>query len=116
MLYSKKPSKQRKMLYNLPLHKRKLLVRAHVADSIKEKYKIKAITLRKNDEVVIIKGDYKGVKGLVTKVDRKKGKIYIEGVTREKADGTVLPIPISPSNVVVTKLDLSDKKRIGVSQ
>ncbi|MEM0219668.1 MAG: 50S ribosomal protein L24 [Thermoproteota archaeon] len=116
MLYSKKPSKQRKMLYNLPLHKRKLLVRAHVADSIKEKYKIKAITLRKNDEVVIIKGDYKGVKGLVTKVDRKRGKIYIEGVTREKADGTVLPIPISPSNVVVTKLDLSDKKRIGVSQ
>ncbi|MGB9758997.1 MAG: 50S ribosomal protein L24 [Thermoproteota archaeon] len=115
MSYSKKPSKQRKMLFNLPLHKRKLLVRAHVADSIREKYKIKAITLRKNDEVVIIKGDYKGVKGLITRVDRKKGKIYVEGVTREKADGTVVPIPISPSNVIVTKLDLSDKRRIGVS-
>jgi large subunit ribosomal protein L24 len=113
---SKKPSKQRKMLFNLPMHKRKLLVRAHVADSIRDKYKVKTITLRKSDEVVIIKGDYKGVRGLITKVNRNQGKIYVEGVTRERADGTVVPIPLPPSNVIVTKLDVSDKRRLEVKQ
>jgi len=115
-LVSKKPSKQRKILYNLPIHKRKLLVRAPLADTLRERYKIKTITIRKGDEVVIVKGDYKGAKGVVTRVDRKRGKIFVEGITRQKSDGSVVPIPITPCNVVVTKLDLSDKRRLEVKE
>ncbi|MHC1586789.1 MAG: 60S ribosomal protein L26, partial [Candidatus Hecatellaceae archaeon] len=34
-----------------------------------------------------------------------------DGVTREKADGTTVYVPIHPSNLMITKLDLSDKWR-----
>jgi len=111
-LISHKPSKQRKYLFTLPIHKRRSLLTAPLIKSVSERLKIKRIPVRKNDEVTIYKGDYKGVKGLVTRVDRRRGKIFIEGVTREKSDGTVVPIPVSPYNVVISKVDTSDKRRL----
>ena len=39
-------------------------------------------------------------------------RIYIEGVTREKVDGTRVFIPIHPSKVIITKLNLDDKRRV----
>lgn len=110
-MISHKPSKQRKYLFTLPIHKRRSLLTAPLIKSVSERLKIKRIPVRKNDEVTIYKGDYKGVKGLVTRVDRGRGKIFIEGVTREKSDGTVVPIPVSPYNVVISKVDTSDKRR-----
>lgn len=110
-MISHKPSKQRKYLFTLPIHKRRSLLTAPLIKSVSERLKIKRIPVRKNDEVTIYKGDYKGVKGLVTRVDRRRGKIFIEGVTREKSDGTVVPIPVSPYNVVISKVDTSDKRR-----
>ncbi|HYA21914.1 MAG TPA: 50S ribosomal protein L24 [Thermoproteota archaeon] len=110
-MISHKPSKQRKYLFTLAIHKRRSLLTAPLIKSVSERLKIKRIPIRKNDEVTIYKGDYKGVKGLVTRVDRKRGKIFIEGVTREKSDGTVVPIPMSPYNVVISKVDTSDKRR-----
>ena len=41
---------------------------------------------------------------------RKKFAIYVERVHREKTNGATVPIPIHPSNVIVTKLKL-DKDR-----
>ena len=108
---SHKPSKQRKLLFNMPLHKRGSILTAPLTGSLSERTKLKRIPVRTNDEVTIIKGDYKGVKGNVTRVDRKGCKIFVEGITREKADGTVIPIPVSPYNVIVSKLDTSDKRR-----
>jgi len=110
-MISRKPSKQRKLLFNLPMHARKSIMTAPLTDSLVERLKLKRVPIRRNDEVVIIKGDYRGAKGLITRVNRKKGKVFVEGVTRERADGTVVPIPISPYNVVITKLDTSDKRR-----
>lgn len=110
-MISHKPSKQRKHLFNLPIHKRRSLLTAPLIDSVSERLKIKRIPIRRGDEVTIFRGDYKGVKGLVTRVDRKRGRIFIEGVTREKSDGTVVPIPMSPYNVIISKVDTSDKRR-----
>ena len=41
----------------------------------------------------------------------KKFKIYVEGLTREKVDGTTVFAPIHPSKVLVTHLNLDDKWR-----
>jgi len=35
----------------------------------------------------------------------------VEGVAKKKPDGKEKPIPIHPSNVVITELSLSDNKR-----
>lgn len=109
---SHKPGKQRKLLYDMPLHMTKLLLRAPLAKSLIEKHGVKKTCIRTGDEVTIIKGDFKGVKGAVTKVDRKNGRLFVEGATREKADGTVVRFPLSPSHVVITKLTTQDKRRL----
>jgi ribosomal protein L24 len=58
-----------------------------------------------------MRGDHKGFEGKVTRVDRNKYRIYVEGLTREKVDGTTIFIPIHPSKVMITKLNLDDKWR-----
>jgi large subunit ribosomal protein L24 len=58
-----------------------------------------------------MRGDRKGLEGKVTRVDRKKYRINVEGITREKVDGTAIQIPIHPSKVMITNLNLDDKKR-----
>ncbi len=57
------------------------------------------------------RGDRAGFEGKITKVDRKKYRILVEGVTREKVDGTAIPIPIHPSKVMIINLNLDDKWR-----
>ncbi len=51
------------------------------------------------------------MEGAVTEVDTKEAVIHIEGVTREKADGSVIFIPLHPSKVSIIKLNLEDPRR-----
>ncbi len=58
-----------------------------------------------------MRGDYRGLEGKVTRVDRKNYGVFVEGVTREKVDGTSIPVPIHPSKIMITRLNLDDKWR-----
>jgi large subunit ribosomal protein L24 len=58
-----------------------------------------------------MRGDRKGSEGKVTKIDRRKYRILIEGITREKVDGTAIQAAIHPSKVMLTNLNLDDKWR-----
>jgi ribosomal protein L24 len=58
-----------------------------------------------------MRGDHKGLEGKVTRIDKRKYKIYVEGLTREKVDGTTIFMPIHPSKVMITNLNLDDKWR-----
>jgi ribosomal protein L24 len=58
-----------------------------------------------------MRGDNKGFEGKITEVNRRKYKIYVEGLTREKVDGTTVFIPVHPSKVMITRLNLDDKWR-----
>ena len=44
-------------------------------------------------------------------MNRSKYRLFVEGITREKVDGTAVPIPIHPSKVMITSLNLDDKWR-----
>ena len=58
-----------------------------------------------------MRGDHKGFEGKITRVDRKAYRIFIEGVTREKVNGSTTLVPIHPSKVMITRLNLDDKWR-----
>ena len=45
-------------------------------------------------------------------IDTKSGYIFIDGLTHTTADGKEEPLPIHPSNLVVTKLYDGDPIRI----
>jgi ribosomal protein L24 len=67
--------------------------------------------VRKGDTVKILRGDYKGYEGKVTRTDRKEYKIFVEGINREKSDGTSILVPIHASKAEIIHLDLGDKRR-----
>ena len=108
---TKDPSKQRKLLYNAPHHIRAKIMSAHLSEDLRKSYGIRSLPIRSGDTVRILRGDYKDYEGRVTRVDREKYRIYVDGVTREKADGTTTLVPIHHSKVEIVKLDLDDDWR-----
>ena len=106
-----KPSKQRKMLYQAPDHIRHKLFAAPLSSELRKSHGVKSIPVRSGDTVRIVRGDHKGVEGKITRIDRRKYRIYVEGLTREKVDGTAIFVPIHPSKVTITSLNLDDKWR-----
>lgn len=105
------PRKQRKMLYNMPAHRRVRLFSACLSSSLKATHHVNAVPVRTGDTVKIMRGDKKGTEGKIARVDRGKVRIFVEGVTREKVDGTAIQFPIHPSKVMITNLNLDDKWR-----
>jgi len=106
-----KPKKQRKRLHQNPLHKRYKRFSAPLSPELKKPHNFNSIPVRTGDTVRIMRGDRKGFEGKVSQIDRTKYRIFVEGVTREKVDGTTTPIPIHPSKVMITHFNLDDKWR-----
>jgi len=110
-LKSKKPGKQRLAQINAPLHVRRKFMTAKLVRELREKLGIKRLPVRKGDVVRVVRGEWTGHEGKVVAVDYEKVALHIDGVTIKKADGTPVYYPIHPSNVMIVKLDLSDKLR-----
>lgn len=107
----KNPRKQRKKLFNAPAHIRHKLMAAPLSNELAAQRGAKTLPVRKGDTVRILRGDHKGFEGKVSRVDLKAYRIYLEGLTREKVDGTNIFLPIHPSKVQIRNLNLDDKWR-----
>jgi large subunit ribosomal protein L24 len=106
-----KPTKQRKMLYQASSNERYRRFSAPLSSKLKESHGTNSVPVTKGDTVMIMRGDRKNTEGKVTQIDRKKYRIFVEGANREKVDGTSIPVPIHPSKVMITRLNLDDKWR-----
>jgi len=100
--------KQRKIHLSSDSTSRRKLMSAHLSKELRGKHNVRAVPLRKGDEVKIVRGSVnaKGREGKVIAVYRKKFVIHVERVTREKVNGQPVPIPIQASNVIITKLNM----------
>ena len=105
------PRKQHKMLHEAPSHVRSKLFSAPLSPTLKDAHKVSSVPVRTGDTVRIMRGDKKGTEGKVTRVDRSKYRLFVEGITREKVDGTAIQVPIHPSKVMITNLNLDDRRR-----
>ncbi|KAN0063919.1 60S ribosomal protein L26A [Thecaphora frezii] len=104
---------QRKAHFSAPSHIRRKIMSSALSKELRSEHGIKSIPVRKDDEVLIVRGSSKGSEGKVTQVYRKKWVIHVERVHREKTNGATVPIPVHPSNVVITKLKIDkDRKNI----
>ncbi len=106
-----KPRKQRKELFNAPLHKKRKWISAHLEENLLLKYDKRGIPVVKGDTVRVMRGSFKGHKDKVARVNVGKKYVEIEGLTMTKADGKKIAKPIHPSNLLITKLNLTDKWR-----
>lgn len=103
-------SKARKAYFNAPSSARRHLLSAPLSKELREQYGIKSLPIRSNDHVVVVRGSKKGQEGKVNASYRLKFAIQVEKLTKEKSNGTSVPINIHPSKVVISKLHL-DKDR-----
>lgn len=60
--------------------------------------------VRKDDEVQVVRGTFKGREGKVVQVYRRKWVIHVERITREKVNGQTVHVGVDPSKVIITKL------------
>ncbi|CAH0391456.1 unnamed protein product [Bemisia tabaci] len=106
--------KNRKDHFTAPSHIRRKLMSAPLSKELRQKYNVRRMPVRKDDEVQVVRGHYRGQQvGKVTQVYRKKFIINIERVQREKANGATVYVGIHPSNVVIVKLKMDkDRKKI----
>jgi large subunit ribosomal protein L24 len=104
-------SKQRKYAENAPLHVKHKLMAASLSKELRKEYGVRSVPVKTGDTVKISTGQFKGKTGKITKVCLPRTFIHVEGATVKRADGTDAFYPVHPSNVEITKLDLSDKKR-----
>jgi large subunit ribosomal protein L24 len=109
------PRKQRLARYTAPYHRRHREMSAPVDKGLRERQLARgfmyprSMPVRKGDRVLIVRGEGKTKSAsVVAKVDRKARKIYVEGFTYFKSDGTELQRPIDPSNLVIINPDWSD--------
>ncbi|XP_045189632.1 60S ribosomal protein L26-like isoform X1 [Mercenaria mercenaria] len=106
--------KNRKRHFNAPSHVRRKLMSAPLSKELKQKYSVRSIPIRKDDEVQVVRGHYKGQQvGKIVSCYRKKFVVYIERIQREKANGASVNVGIHPSKVVIVKLKMDkDRKKI----
>merc|ERR1712200_270648 len=106
--------KNRKRHSTAPSHIRRKLMTAPLSKDLRSKYGIKNIPIRKDDEVQVVRGHYKGQQvGKVVQCYRKKFCIYIERIQHEKANGATVNVGIHPSKVSIVKLKwIKDRKLI----
>merc|ERR1712014_239735 len=102
--------KSRKAYFTAPSHVRRILMSAPLSKDLRSKYNVRSLPIRRDDEVMIVRGHYHDREGKVTTVYRKKWRIHVERVTRDKANGQTVNVGIHPSKVVITKIKL-DKDR-----
>merc|ERR1711868_157343 len=103
--------KSRKAHFTAPSSVRRKIMSAHLNKELVQKYNVKSMPIRKDDEVIVVRGINKGREGKVIQVYRKKYVIHIERVTREKSNGSTVNVGIHPSNVMITKLKLDKDRR-----
>jgi large subunit ribosomal protein L24 len=107
----KDPGKQRSRLFNAPAHIRHKLMSAHLSPELVKSHGVRTLPVRKGDTIRIMRGDHYGFEGKISRVDLKNFRIFLEGLTREKVDGTVIFVAVHPSKVLIKNLNLDDKWR-----
>ncbi|MCK4717795.1 MAG: 50S ribosomal protein L24, partial [Thermoplasmata archaeon] len=94
-----------------PLHRKRKKIASHLEGSLIKKHNVRSMPVKRGDTVMVMRGKWKGFAGKVLRIDVSHRKVVVEGVTLHKADGNEVEMPLDPSNLLITKLDLSDKKR-----
>ena len=84
---------------------------ARLSEELTKQYSTRSAAVITGDTVKVMRGDFKGTEGKVQSVSLMDGTITVDGVISTKVDGTEVPRPINPSNVMITKLEMKDGRR-----
>eukprot|EP00951_Prasinocladus_malaysianus_P002106 scaffold14953_cov35-Prasinocladus_malaysianus.AAC.1 len=72
--------------FTAPSSERRKLMSAPLSAELRNKHGVRSVPIRKDDEVQVVRGTYKGREGKVVQSYRKKWVIHVERITREKTN------------------------------
>jgi ribosomal protein uL24 len=98
-------------MYNANNQLKRRFISAPLSPSLRAEHGTRSMPVIMDDTVTITRGDRKLSEGRVLRIDVKDCRLYVEGVTRTRMDGSTVQIPIKPANVMITRLNLNDKWR-----
>ena len=79
---------------------------------MRKKYGKRSVRIKEGDTASIIRGEFSGVDGKVTKISIPDRGVNIEGVKKEKLKGDKFDVYVRTTNIILTALDTEDKWRI----
>ncbi|MEE9535303.1 MAG: 50S ribosomal protein L24, partial [Nitrosopumilaceae archaeon] len=107
-----KPTKVRnQQIYRAPYAVKSKQSGSNLSKEIRKKYGRRSVRVVIGDSVKVIRGEYNGIDGKVTKVSIMKNSVAIEGIKREKLKGEKIDVYIPASNILVTGLNTDDHWR-----
>ena len=83
-----------------------------LSKELRKKYGKRSVRIKEGDTAKIIRGEFAGVDGKVTKISVPDRGVNIEGVKKEKLKGDKFDVYVHTTNIVLTGLDSGDKWRI----
>ena len=108
-----KPTKMRnQMMFQATHQTRSKQMGSTLSKDLQKKYGKRSARVVEGDSVTILRGEFKGVDGKVSKIITQKSSVAIEGVKKEKTKGDKFDVYIHSSNLVITSLNTDDKWRI----
>jgi large subunit ribosomal protein L24 len=96
---------------NIPKHQIDKNIRSPLTETLRNEYHKRNARVIEGDTVKVLRGEYKNVEGKVEKVKTGNSTLLIEGIQREASKGGKVKVQIHSSNVIITSLNLQDKKR-----
>ena len=112
-----KPTKMRnKQIYYATSKVKSVQTACSLSTELRKKFKKRSVRIVKGDTVKILRGEFYGTAGKVTKILTQKNSITVDGVKREKVKGEKIDVPIHATNVVITALNDDDKWRMNKLQ
>ncbi|UZJ52298.1 hypothetical protein CBS101457_001618 [Exobasidium rhododendri] len=109
-MVSSSRANSRKAHFSAPSAIKRKIMSSALSKELRLEHGIRSLPIRRDDEVLIVRGSSKGREGKVVQVYRKKFVVHVERVTRDKTNGTTVQLPVHPSNIVITKIK-TDKDR-----
>jgi len=108
---STSPRRQRKALYSADSFERRLRMGVPLSRELRSRFRRRAVPIRKGDTVRVLSGSFAGREERVAKVHRRDYRVTLDNVTLKTAEDKLKPLTLGVSNLVITRLNLSDAWR-----
>ena len=107
-----KPTKARNyQIYRAPHARKSKQLGSPLSQELRKKYGKRSMRVILGDTVKVLRGEYRGIDGKVSKISTQSGNLAIEGVKKEKSKGEKFDVLIKTSKVIITGLNLDDHWR-----
>ena len=100
------------MIYRATYNTKSKQLGSALSKDLHKKYGKRSVRVIEGDSITIVRGEFEGVDGKISKISTQKSSVSVEGIKKEKTKGDKFDVYIHTSNLVVTSLNTEDKWRM----